>query len=401
MAILALVLFFFIIKDRYTRRAAIISTLVLATSSWYLHYARMGYSGFLSIVLILGLIYVATHMNNKYKLAWLLALVGIAAIGLYTPYFLYLLIAGVILSLATIKPNMKNIKGKDAGIATGLVLVLIAPLVYSIVQDTEVAKALLVIPDQFPSVTGYFRNIYDVVAYVIFKSEPMPMLHLGDLPMLEIFSVSMVALGLYHYDHELSKKLSRLILGGLLVVILLLGFNANQLHYSLLIPFVYFLLAGGLVVLFTQWNEIFPKNPIARLIAIVPITILLIIVAQYHTQRYFVAWPRTPEVVQQYPATYTALESELRANSAMTTVLVSEQETQITSPLAIYYDSTKFTDSALSAFSKDDGNRLIITDTAYKELSTELRKSLGDPSRIVNGAFASQPVVLLVYDVSM
>ncbi len=400
-AIASLVLFFFIIKSRFSKRAAIVSTLVLATSSWQLHYARMGYEGFLTIFLILALIFLATQLNQKYKPVWLLLLVITAALSLYTPYFIYILLAGVLISLALIRPNLKKLRIQDSVVTSLLFVLLVLPLMYTIFRDTSIIRELLAIPDVFPSAVEYFKNLYEIVAYVIFKSEPMAILHLGNLPMLEIFSVSMVALGLYHYDHELSRNLSRLILGGLLVVIILLGFNANQLQYSLLIPFIYFLLAGGLVVLFTQWNEIFPKNPIARLIAIVPITVLLIIVASYHVQRYFIAWPRTPATVNVYSYTYTALESELRDNDALTTVLAGGDEKVLMQPLSMYYDSVAFTYSTDDSFGGEDGNRLIITDAAYLGLSDKQKEDLGEPTRKVDGLTASQPVVLCIYDVSM
>lgn len=400
-AIATLLLFFSIIKDRFTRRAAIVSTLVMATSSWYLHYGRMGYDGILSIFLILALIFAATHLNKKYDPKWLLLLVIVAAISLYTPYFVYLLLAGVAISVTFIRPNIKNIRIQDSVVASSLFIMLIAPLIYATVRDTSIIRELLALPEALPSITGYFGNLYDIAAYVIFKSEPMAILHLGDLPMLEIFSVSMVALGLYHYDHELSRNLSRLILGGLAFTVILLGFSANQLHYSLLLPFIYFLLAGGLVVLFTQWNEIFPKNPVARLIAIVPITVLLIIVASYHTQRYFIAWPRTPEVVSAHSYTYTVLEAELRENAVLTTVLADESEQLTMEPLEIYYSSVRFTYSPEKSFGANDGNRLLITDEAYSSLTTEQKKTLGEPTHKIPGINSSQPTTLRIYDVSM
>lgn len=400
-AVLSLVLFFLIIKDRFSRRAAIVSTIVLATSSWYLHYARMGFTGIFSIFLILALTYIATKLNQKYQPAWLLALVIVSALSIYTPYFIYILIAGVIISLVSIRPDVKKIKVQDTIVASLLFVLLVSPLIYAIFRDTSIIGELLVIPDSFPSITQYLNNLYEIFAYVIFKSSPMPILHLGDLPMLEIFSVSMVALGLYHYDHELSRNLSRLVMGGLLVVVLLLAVNGNQLDYSLLIPFIYFLLAGGLVVLFTQWNEIFPRNPVARLIAIVPITVLLVIVVNYHSQRYFVAWPRTPEVVQSYPYTYTALQNELSDKDVLTTVLVAESEKQVMSPLVIYYGGVTFTYSAEDTFGTDNGNRLIVTGSAYKLLSKEQKETLGEATTKVLGVTASQPNVLYIYDVSM
>ncbi len=391
-------LFFHIVNSRFSKRAALVATFLLATSSWYLNYARLGTSSSLLIFFVLLLIFGATRLDDKYSLLRLLTLVAAAAVSLYTPYFLYLLVAGIVFSVPSIKRRLKYITTRDLALGIGLFLVLIAPLAYSMIYDVDIAKVLLAIPDNLPTPIEYWQNVMSVVGHILWSSEALPVLHLGTLPMLEIFSVSMVALGLYHYDHELSRNLSRIVLGGLLVVILLLGMNGNQLDYALMLPFVYFLLAGGLVILFTQWNEIFPKNPIARVIAIIPIGILLVIVTGYHTERYFIAWPNTPEVVAQHSEAYTKLEGLLNEQSVDSLVLNSESERIVMLPLDIFYDEVIFVSHVDDRVETPEAGRLIITNKAYDELNLEMKNELGEVSATVAGQYPSQPIVLWVFN---
>ncbi len=400
-AILAVFLFFWIIENRFSKRAAIVASLLLVTSSWFLNVARLGTPSVLMVLLVLLLVYISTKLNEKYKLSWLLLLVAASALSLYTPYFIYLLVFGLLLSLPSLKNNFKVINSKHALLGCGLFALLVIPLIYSIFKDIDVAKELLVFPENFPAPAEYFQNLSGVVGHVIWRSETLPILHLGTLPMLEIFSVSMVALGLYHYDHELSRNLSRIVLGGLTFTILLLAINGNQFDYALMLPFVYFVLAGGLVILFTQWNEIFPKNPLARIIAIIPITILLLFVGGYHAERYFVAWPNTPEVASQHSEAYTKLLTELKQNSAYSTVLNSAEETVVMQPLNKYFAEVTFLDKLEDVSGSPEERRLIITDRAYQDLSVGEKKQLGKPSRIVPSSTASRSTTLWIYGVAL
>lgn len=401
LSIIFLLLFFYVIKHRFSKRAAIVTTLLLATSSWFLNTTRLGTPATLSMLLVLLLIFITTKLESKYNLAWLVALATTVAVSFYSPYFIYLTIAGVLLSLPLIKTKIKPTNNRDLYIAGGIFILLIAPLVFLIVRDFDIAKQLLAIPANFPNPSEYFNNITKVLGHVIWKSETMPILHLGTLPMLEIFSVSMVALGLYHYDHELSKNLSRLVLGGLATIVILLAVNADQLDFALFLPFVYFVLAGGLVILFTQWNEIFPKNPIARIIAIIPISILLFVVGSYHIERYFVAWPNTPEVVAEHSEAYTKIYAELEQNSAYTAVLSSENEVVIMKPLALEYKEVMFVSDISKIEINEEERRLIITNYAFELLPKEAKEKLGSPSRIVPSAYSLTPTTLWIYDVSL
>ncbi len=398
---LTLTLFFYIVENRFSKRAAIVSTLLLVSSSWFLNFARLGTTSTLTVFLVLLLFFLSIKLNQKHSRFWLLLLVSAAALSVYSPYFIYLLVTGVLLSYPSLRAYLKVAKNRDLYLALALFTVLVLPLIFSAVNNFEIAKELLVLPDRFPNPSEYLQNIFGVVGHVIWRSEAFPVLHLGTLPMLEIFSVSMVALGLYHYDHELSRHLSRLVLGGVVVVIALLAVNGDQSDYALLLPFVYFVLAGGLVILFTQWNEIFPKNPLARLIAVVPISILLFIVGSYHVERYFVAWPNTPQVTVEHSEAYVKINDELDNNATNTSVISSSTETRVLHPLEIHYKNVSFVADISDVAETSEERRLIITDKAYAELSKESKKSLDTPSRIVPSAYTSQAATLWIFDISL
>ncbi len=400
LAIVSLVLFFYIISHRFTKGAAIITTLLLVTSSWFLSIVRFGAPFSLGVALIFLLIFISIKLDDKYSFGWLFFLVTTAALSLYTPYFIYLLVAGILFSLPSIKKHIKSINNKDLYIAGVAFMLLLGPLLYAIFKDVSVAKTILALPEAFPAPLEYLQNLAGTAGHVIWGSEALPVLHLGTLPMLEIFSVSMVALGLYHYDHELSKNLSRLVLGGLFFTLLAVSINANQFDYALLLPFIYFLLAGGLVVLLTQWNEIFPKNPFARVTAIVPIAILLVIVTSYHHERYFVAWPNNPEVAVLHSEAYTKIHEELKRSAAYTTVLNSTAETIVMRPISLHYPEVQFFNNIADFTANPEERRLIITNAAFLELPREIREELGTPSRITPSTHTSETAALRIYNVS-
>ena len=76
-------------------------------------------------------------------------------------------------------------------------------------------------------------------------------------------------------------------------------------------PFVYIFAATGIVTLLAQWNNIFPLNPFARILAFVPLALVVLITSQYHIERYYSAWAQNPEVKAIYAVEPTLLENAM------------------------------------------------------------------------------------------
>lgn len=65
-------------------------------------------------------------------------------------------------------------------------------------------------------------------------------------------------------------------------------------------PFLYIIAAAGIALLLQQWFTVFPKNPFARSVGVVLISICISASVAYNLHRYFIAWPHTPEVIREF-----------------------------------------------------------------------------------------------------
>lgn len=331
----SLALFYSLLKTWYWERIAIFGTMLLIGSSWFLHFARFGGPGILMVFATILLLYSATKALHKKSILWLSVLAFAIILSMYTPLLPYIVLLGIGIHTKHIISVGHHTNTYLLTLGAAIALLGGVPLVLASMQDINTLQALFGLPDSFPGPVEYLSNIQYIFSQLFWQSEEFPALHLGNLPLLDIFTASMTALGLYHYEQSLPSKRGKIVLGSLLILVLAIALNPEQRNLAILIPFVYMLAASGVSTLIRQWNEIFPKNPIARMIAIVPLTILFVIVISYHYQRYFIAWARNADVRQSHSQTLKILRTDLlSANipSNGVTVIVApsqEQETQL------------------------------------------------------------------------
>ena len=113
---------------------------------------------------------------------------------------------------------------------------------------------------------------------------------------------------------------------GFLVLLLAISIEASPLGYAILIPFIYIFAATGVVTLLTQWYQIFPKNPVARAVGIVPMVLVLLVVMSYHLNRYFIAWPNTPETQIAFSENAFVLSEHVEGRTDEILVIATEQD---------------------------------------------------------------------------
>ena len=75
----------------------------------------------------------------------------------------------------------------------------------------------------------------------------------------------------------------------------LIGGGFGAVDIAIFLPLLYIFIGGGLSFLLIQWLHVFPRNPIARMIGISMLSALVVLIAAYHLNRYFIAWPLSPQ----------------------------------------------------------------------------------------------------------
>jgi hypothetical protein len=393
---LSVLLIYKIIKIKFSSKIAIVCSIVFATSSWVLSYARFAHPSISTVFMITALMYVAYKAYENRDIWHFLAMALVVGLGLYHRWFIYFAILGVIVSWPILREINHHIAKKTKIIVLISMGLLIAPLVFAGVRDTSIFSTILNLPGAFPAPLTMLENLQVALAHVFWETRDFPALYLGNVPMMDIFSASMVALGLYHLDYEISKTLSRYVLSGFGLSFLILALNPDPFAISILIPFTYILLAAGFIMIVSQWNEIFPKNPIARTIAFIPLSVLIISVVAYHNERYFIAWPRTPEVIAQYPESIGRLNEYIQNAGKNVIVIGSEDESDTFEVVTRTYNEVQYIslESNVSIISAD---KALLTPIAEENLSEELREQLPPIRRTLSSSSSLESTLFYVY----
>lgn len=283
---------------------AVVGTVVFATSSWLLVLGRGAHSTIVGVFLLLLVFTLGTRLlfTTKPLLDWL-TLVVATVLSIYTPMLGWLLFLAGIVSMLHYRQRQRSLPLKKwHKIVIALVaIVLLAPLIASIVRLPSIVFDLLSIRTHISSLSGFILNFNEIVKNIFFFSDNLSVIGLGNLPMLDIFSLFMFLLGCYYFERRLSLKRSKMLFGGLLMGIVICSLvKVDMQQVSILLPLVYIFISAGIHETITRWLAVFPRNPIARAAGIATISIAIGFVSFYHLSRVFIARPGNPAIHELY-----------------------------------------------------------------------------------------------------
>lgn len=301
----ATILFFYVgMRNWYRRRIAFLATVLFSCSAWLLHTARFGSPDILlpCAVLLLTVCgyWIATARHSRYS--YIAAVIAVS-MCMYVPGLIWLLILAAIVRRKDIALLSLRLSSKQRAIVVGATLVLvIAPLVFSIIRNPHVGLELLGLPSAWPGLMEIGKNLLYVPASLFAFTPINPEIQLGRLPLLDIFSIVMFLLGAYYYFKHRTLDRTKLLLVFLPISTLLIAIG-GPVSIAILLPAIYVIITGGIAQLLGRWLEIFPTNPLAKTVGIMLITIAVLASCLYNIRAYYVAWPNAPETKAIYSKT--------------------------------------------------------------------------------------------------
>jgi hypothetical protein len=294
-----LIAFLWLLNHWYGRRTAVIGTVLFGASAWFLHTSRFGAP---DVLLFLPFVLVACGVwlkKSNSSLALLICFI-LGALLLYVPGMVWFVALAVIWQWRTIDRLFK----RHLWIVTlgGLLLIgALAPLGYAIYRMPEMWKTLVGLPaDGWPQVVEVLRNLYEIPMAFFFRyQDASPETWLGNVPILDVFSMAMVLLGGYvflkHWHLHRVKVFALVLVVGTALISL-----GGSVTLSLLVPFVYMLVAVGAGYVLDQWYRVFPRNPIAHTLGLTLVGVAVLIACTYQLRHYFMAWPANSETKALY-----------------------------------------------------------------------------------------------------
>lgn len=274
-------------------RTAILTTLMFATAAWTLHVSRLASFDVLYLwgAVTLLLSHVIMHRFGEQARAWY-ACLFIWGLLLTIPGMIWFVLAELILQRHNLLEGWR-----DLGKWWQRVLSLVTPLLfvpaigYSLIKHQELIRPWLGLPAHFAD--GYFaliKQFGSVFVHLFIRGPQYPELWLGRMPILSVFTLIMVLLGIYVYAVHWQKARSRLLLIMITIGVVLVGLG-GPVGLSVLVPVLYVISAAGIAYLLHEWLKVFPRNPLARSMGVVLVSIAVIISCTYNLRAYFIAWP--------------------------------------------------------------------------------------------------------------
>lgn len=326
LTVLALAL---IIKRWFKTNVAIVSTVIILTSTWFLSLARLGTPDIMVPFWTSTLILCATYVSQQTK-RWHLwkALFGLsAALSLYTPYMAYLFAATLIAAIA--QPHLRYLirQSSKVGLTIGIFffIVLMTPLGWGTYNDPSLVRDIFAIPAQLPEPMRFGADLLQALSNLAnpFNTAVSQTI----MPLLSLTTLCLVIAGGFRLLSDFHSVRAYVLLIWMALLIPIIGFNPNNLTV-LIVPCV-LVMAIGLNLVVRYWYRLFPFNPYARIFGLVPLFILIFTVMQFNYQRYVLTMLYSPDISKTFSDdVFLAQEeaSKLPVNSPLTIVASAKDQ---------------------------------------------------------------------------
>ena len=293
-----LTVFYWLVRHWHGERSAVLGTILFGCSAWFLHTSRLGTPD-VALFGLLGLVACAMWLRRTEN-PWVLALtVLVAALLTYVPGMAWLVVAGLAWQWRVIVATSKRHAALTIGCAVGAVALLV-PLAMAIYRSPHLALSIAGLPTGgWPQLVESLHRLA-AIPFNLFVRGPLSPEHwLGRLPILDAFSIAMLVLGVYLYVRN--YRLARVqIVGAAIAIGAVLFSLGGVVSLSLIMPFIYLLIAAGIGFMLDRWHGVFPRNVIAQAVGVVFVTVAVAAACLYGIRHYFVAWPAVPATKQVF-----------------------------------------------------------------------------------------------------
>ncbi|HSX44059.1 MAG TPA: glycosyltransferase family 39 protein [Candidatus Saccharimonadales bacterium] len=296
---IAIYVMYYVLKKWHSHRVALMGTVLFATSSWFLHYARLATPSITYTLLLAALAYGTWIRHTRKPGIAVLIGTGLILSFIYIPGLIWFAVIGVIWQKQSVV-RMCSKAPKITVIAALSLLVLLVPLGYAVYQNTLLLRSLAGLPQNtWPTLALVKNNAVTLADLLFFRGNKDAMVGLVGLAVFDVFALAMLVLGIY--DYILMRKLDRIkMLGGTLLLGTILICLGGPVNSILLTPFMYVVIAAGVGWLLEQWFTVFPRNPLVRTIGLSLLLVAVGLSCWYQLNRYFVAWPHTKATKQVF-----------------------------------------------------------------------------------------------------
>lgn len=299
---LAIVSYVWLIRLWHGSRTAVLAGLLFATSAWTLHVSRLASFDVLYLwaTTTLLLTHILLHRYREKAIAWYGSLI-VWGLMLYVPGLVWLVLLEIYLQRSTLAETWQHFARWWQRTLYVLISIAWLPLLAIDLRRPGEALTWLGAPAHWATPLHVLKQLAAVPVHLFVRGPQYPDLWLARAPILDVFALTVCAIGIYFYITRLKAARSRLL--GLVAIAgaILVGLG-GPVGLSLLVPLLYIAAATGIAYLLHEWLHVFPNNPLARGLGIGMVAFVVVLSCAYNLKAYFVAWPhnQTTRTVFRY-----------------------------------------------------------------------------------------------------
>jgi hypothetical protein len=321
----------------FRQNIAILTTILVITTGQFLFVAQSGTESIVYIFWTIWLFVAAMKVSRQAKWSglWKIVLFSVAALSLYTPLSIYILLA--LISAVILHPHLRYIVRRLSKpklmVAMLCALVLVAPLGYVVARHPSVGLTLLGVPTTRPD---FQANILQLLhQYFDFVS---PSSGIIMTPIYGLGSMILILLGVFRL--VTTKYTARSYIIATWSILLLPVLVINPSFVSVTFVPVVLLMAMGITVLLTKWYRLFPRNPYARFAGLIPLIVLVGGMVFSGVDRYMYGYLYDPQTASNFSKDLRLANSQLGDKTrGATTFVVAESEVAFYSVIAHHHDT--------------------------------------------------------------
>lgn len=311
----------------YRKNVAIIAAIVAVTTNQFLLASQAGRAG-ISYIFLTTMVLIAASMiarHSTYAKIWALVGFALAAISLYMPLNIYMIMALILTAL--IHPHARYLIFKKSSkiiIAVGSVIALLltSPLIAGILRDPSILKRLLGVPANFDTVLSDAQTMLQ--NYISFTAPTA-----GNIitPVYGLGLVILIAIGIYRLFTTKYTARSYLLSFWLVALVPLILLNPEFVSITF-VP-VMLLVALGVDYIISSWYKLFPQNPYARVFGLAPLGILIIGLVLSSIDHFAYGLHYDKAVYSSYSYDLPLLQKKLRSlDKDSNVVMITSKDTQ-------------------------------------------------------------------------
>ena len=276
---------------------AVLASLIAIATGQFLFIAQSGTPQILYVFWPIALLLLGTQITRGKRLRtlWKILFAVTLAASLYSPLSIYMVLA--IILTVSLHPHLRNavrrLSKPKVAIGIGLASLTIAPLVWMITLNPSLGLTLLGIPATWPDWLANIRLLAE--QYLLFWA---PSAGAVMTPVFGLGSFLLILIGIYRMIQTRETTRSYLVMIWLLALLPIIIINPDFVSI-LFVPAV-LLLAAGLTSLIYYWYRLFPLNPYARVVGLVPLIVLVAVLIGSGLDRYVYGYYYSPSVATTF-----------------------------------------------------------------------------------------------------